>query len=393
MIISKCRHLLTHDFCLKIYRGLTVKIFHLKAIKYVLLLLQISGYLLILVQTCMFFYKFDFDYFTQYGTFYTFLLYVLLVFKCLPYVLLDLVEFTEKEIDSWNVKDDVSPKVTEKITRDVHYGLSYLSFGVILSFMTGIMLAATTDIDDDFLYDKELITYLFKWKVTTVMVCLIRYFFCFVPYPTTISPCYQLIYWFIRVKLAIYIIIDRMERVNSGYENQQQSKLDEVYHKTVSERLKWIIDLHVKTCVLIRYIEGKTKVLMFPFKICATLALISFVACYFSLESKPIKEYILLSILFTNTLFTLFLLTSYGQYIEDLSQDIFDTSARVKWYHWNHSNKKNYLIYLTNAQKPFKFNYTENISVNYQLAVDAVRNLISALTFVVQIKIARGELV
>ncbi|KAJ3659830.1 hypothetical protein Zmor_011497 [Zophobas morio] len=88
-------------------------------------------------------------------------------------------------------------------------------------------------------------------------------------------------------------------------------------------------------------------------------------------------------------IFNLHTFTVCGQSVEDLSYEIFDTSVLVKWYHWSQVNKKMFLMYLINAQKPFKISYSDKISVNYQLAVDILRTFVSALTFVVQLQNAR----
>jgi hypothetical protein len=82
---------------------------------------------------------------------------------------------------------------------------------------------------------------------------------------------------------------------------------------------------------------------------------------------------------------TFVLVIATGQSVEDvvslLSLCIFFTVALFKtskmfeilkeldWYCWNSENKKIYLTFLTNAQKIFKMEFSESLSINYELGV------------------------
>lgn len=46
----------------------------------------------------------------------------------------------------------------------------------------------------------------------------------------------------------------------------------------------------------------------------------------------------------------------------------------MKWYNWNNDNKKMYLKFLTVASKPVKINYSENLSLNFELAAKVMGN-------------------
>ncbi|KAJ3662043.1 hypothetical protein Zmor_006410 [Zophobas morio] len=67
--------------------------------------------------------------------------------------------------------------------------------------------------------------------------------------------------------------------------------------------------------------------------------------------------------------------------IPDLQwQDFFDAVREVSWYHWNITNKKIYLILLTNSSRVYKIKYTENISLNHKLGLQVIRAVLSAIS-------------
>ncbi|KAJ3656691.1 hypothetical protein Zmor_015744 [Zophobas morio] len=306
--------LVQEEFYIKIYRWLLVDIFDLKLVRYVLLVVQPVLIFVMFVQTCVFLYKFDLDYLIKYGPSYLMTLYVTLTCVCL-YFIIDVVKHVEKEIGSWNIENAMSPNVREKLRRDTHNGFASMIVSLILGLLAGIMIGALEDEDKHFIIATQFIKYLPEGKITIFFINSVRFFCYLSAYLIAVAPAHHMVYGFIKQRTAAYVIMERMERINHGYENLRYIKLNENYQTAVSERLVWNIKLH--------------------------------------------------------------------------SDEIFDTSVRVKWYHWSQANKKTYLIYLINAQKPFKISFSENISLNYQLAVDILGAFVSALTFVVQLQNAR----
>jgi hypothetical protein len=51
------------------------------------------------------------------------------------------------------------------------------------------------------------------------------------------------------------------------------------------------------------------------------------------------------------------------------TSQIFEILKELDWYCWNSENKKIYLIFLTKAQKIFKMEFSESVSINYELGV------------------------
>lgn len=48
---------------------------------------------------------------------------------------------------------------------------------------------------------------------------------------------------------------------------------------------------------------------------------------------------------------------------------MFEILRQSDWYYWNDKNKKIYLLHLLKSEKPYKLQYSQNVSVNYELGV------------------------
>ena len=93
------------------------------------------------------------------------------------------------------------------------------------------------------------------------------------------------------------------------------------------------------------------------FRIAALAVLVSTILVGFVLSGQGIEDMVsyVLDVLFQ---------------IPDLQwQDLFNALREVSWYHWNPTNKKIYLIFLTNSSRVYKIKYTENISLNHKLGL------------------------
>ncbi|XP_015834443.2 uncharacterized protein LOC107397740 [Tribolium castaneum] len=66
-----------------------------------------------------------------------------------------------------------------------------------------------------------------------------------------------------------------------------------------------------------------------------------------------------------------------------------DISTRVvkevKWYTFNESNKRSYMLMLLNSMQTYKIKFSENYSINYELGLSIVRGVFSIVSVVVQL--------
>nr|XP_015835303.1 PREDICTED: uncharacterized protein LOC107397899 [Tribolium castaneum] len=73
-----------------------------------------------------------------------------------------------------------------------------------------------------------------------------------------------------------------------------------------------------------------------------------------------------------------------GQSTETIVTEMIATISQVRWYNFSQTNKKLYLILLTNMMKERKIKFTENYSINYQLGLAIVRGIYSVMSVLVK---------
>ncbi|RZC38684.1 uncharacterized protein BDFB_013620, partial [Asbolus verrucosus] len=74
------------------------------------------------------------------------------------------------------------------------------------------------------------------------------------------------------------------------------------------------------------------------------------------------------------------------QEIENIGEKSCAVAFTMKWYVWNKENKQIFLALLINLMNYYKFQFTENISVNFELGVGIVKALYSMVSVLQQIK-------
>ncbi|KAJ3664100.1 hypothetical protein Zmor_008296 [Zophobas morio] len=207
---------------------------------------------------------------------------------------------------------------------------------------------------------------------------------------TGLFPTYNIIYGYLSAKFVVEALRDQIENIHNGYEKRQHLKFDEAFHKTVKERLLRCFKQCNRISLLGRELEKRSQNFLFPFKIGGIFMMISIVLYAFSLENFWTNPQVnrLCSLAICSFL-TLAGLAAVGQATEDLTNGLFDALMMVPWYQWNESNKKMYQMLLISILKPFKIKYSENISLNYNFAVELLRSFFSAVTVIVQLQQSR----
>ncbi|KAJ3654133.1 hypothetical protein Zmor_013344 [Zophobas morio] len=84
-------------------------------------------------------------------------------------------------------------------------------------------------------------------------------------------------------------------------------------------------------------------------------------------------------------LFMLVILFKLGQDTEDNVTKVFETLVSIEWYDWNESNKKMYLMFLVSALKPYRIQFSENFSLNYNMAGQLLQSAASVVLVVYQL--------
>ena len=58
------------------------------------------------------------------------------------------------------------------------------------------------------------------------------------------------------------------------------------------------------------------------------------------------------------------------------TSQMFEALKQTVWYYWNNINKKIFLMLLINGEKVFKVQFTQNVSLNYELGVSVSKVLV-----------------
>ncbi|CAH1367362.1 unnamed protein product, partial [Tenebrio molitor] len=144
------------------------------------------------------------------------------------------------------------------------------------------------------------------------------------------TTCYVIVYFGTHMKFQIYILIHFLENINGDYKTSIPERLinNSQYQKEIKERIIFCIKRHAHIFKYTRMIS-----LVITAGITFVLAVVT------------------------------------GQSVEDVTSQIFEILKELDWHCWNSENKKIYLIFLTNAQKIFKMEFSESVSINYELGV------------------------
>ncbi|KAJ3664096.1 hypothetical protein Zmor_008292 [Zophobas morio] len=243
---------------------------------------------------------------------------------------------------------------------------------MVISLICGIVTGSTYAIASD---EENQLVYIFPlceeyfptWKfiVEWGFRCSIIFIYCL----AITSPSHYIIYGLLLIRLEEHRLLHSLRNVNQNYEKQEQ--LDLASQNIIKERLISCLKRHIHFSRSIRKILKKSENLVLPLQIESVLYFMSIVVNSLMVDGTLSKlSYWRLISLTVTAVVALSGLSFYGQKIEDLSENIFNCLINIKWYHWNDTNKKLYLMFLQNSLKPFKIKFTENISVNYKMGIE-----------------------
>ncbi|XP_044270080.1 uncharacterized protein LOC123014856 [Tribolium madens] len=130
---------------------------------------------------------------------------------------------------------------------------------------------------------------------------------------------------------------------------------------------------------------GEIDILVAAFAICGVLIGIGIYFYMFSNNLSP-EYYLRISVIAFVGSTTFSAIIWGGQSTETIIAEIIATVSQVRWYNFNRTNKKLYLIFLTNMMKERKIKFTENYSINYQLGLAIVRGIYSVASVAVKMR-------
>ncbi|KAJ3664056.1 hypothetical protein Zmor_008261 [Zophobas morio] len=367
---------LPENTCLKLCRFLIVDIFETKIARCILVAILLDILSIILIQTYFFVENFDINYLLTFALSYTMMLYATVAILFLPDARNN-VKSTIKKIDMRDLNTETCKSAREKIRKEIFLETANLLAHIILAVVSSVLYTMPKENMEKYeCFIHVWTNYFPKWK--NISVLLYRIIFFPTIYVSIINPSHLIKYSLLQIKFQVYVSIHQIEEINLGYEDRPFSRLDSQFHEMVSKRLLSCIKLHLFYYGLIREIEKRTTKYLFVFKTASILLYFGLTISYFS--QKGVLPITCLISLISLSIFSGATVTRSGQELENLSDDVYMSLVNVKWYHWNESNKRNYLIFLTNAMKPFKLKYSQNVSLNYKLAIELLQAFFSAIS-------------
>ncbi|KAJ3664329.1 hypothetical protein Zmor_008510 [Zophobas morio] len=330
-----------------------------------------------LLQLVLFLQKFNLHYFIQFGPSFFIILYLLTALIYVPQTKKLVLEYVQelKHDNNSSCKDN-----KKELIRAVTYMISSLIFAVI----AGILFAIPSEEDKDIFYPFSLSQEFFpelEYFVTWGFKC------CCVPLGCAgaISPAHYLAYAVLHFKLQANVLLHNIENINKNYENNEF--LDTESQNVIKKRLLFCLKHHISVSRYTKTSMRRAENLVLILELEGCFLFISIVIHIFTVDELTSQLWYWRFLLLTLCSFLVLSGNStYGQKIEDASDDIFYRLVNVKWYNWNQENKELYLMFLTNTQKPFRLKFSENISMNCRQGVEIGKTFFSFMSVAYQLR-------
>ncbi|KAJ3654128.1 hypothetical protein Zmor_013340 [Zophobas morio] len=358
---------------IKFYHMMDANIFQLPLVRFCRVCVILYYSLLFLTQTILFLYKFESLYFAQYSCTYFFSLIMITYIVLLP-IGADTVQSFMGEVRWWKT-DSADVAIEKMIKRESFQSIIIM---VINAFFVGIALTAQAipqNVDKRVFYEIALLEDIFpKWSavLTTIhriQALLVRFF-------TMVASFGQFLYPFYNSRFQLYMLLYFIKNIN------EKSTIDQW---RIEQRLLFCFRIYIIFSKASRKMLKKIEVVSLAYQVLILVWSIS-LASYVLLFQDDLRQqnfrFVSLSLC---GLFMLVILFQIGQDTEDSVTRIFDSLVSIEWYNWNESNKKIYLMFLVSALKPYRVQFSENYSLNYNMAGQLLQSAASVVLVVYQL--------
>ncbi|KAJ3654127.1 hypothetical protein Zmor_013340 [Zophobas morio] len=357
---------------IKFYHMMDANIFQLPLVRFCRVCVILYYSLLFLTQTILFLYKFESLYFAQYSCTYFFSLIVQLYYNLLLPIGADTVQSFMGEVRWWKT-DSADVAIEKMIKRESFQSIIIM---VINAFFVGIALTAQAipqNVDKRVFYEIALLEDIFpKWSavLTTIhriQALLVRFF-------TMVASFGQFLYPFYNSRFQLYMLLYFIKNIN------EKSTIDQW---RIEQRLLFCFRIYIIFSKASRKMLKKIEVVSLAYQVLILVWSIS-LASYVLLDDLRQQNFRFVSLSLCG-LFMLVILFQIGQDTEDSVTRIFDSLVSIEWYNWNESNKKIYLMFLVSALKPYRVQFSENYSLNYNMAGQLLQSAASVVLVVYQL--------
>ncbi|KAJ3634374.1 hypothetical protein MTP99_011255 [Tenebrio molitor] len=366
---------------MKITRILSNDILRFKITKLLLGFTFLVHFITSLIQTFSFLSDFDFYYFMKYAPIYFASFYVLLTIVTAVIIaetnlIINLFEKVELE------KIEKCCITTYKSFKKESQFITFIFIATLLIVLYSAYLHILSNEDDrEIFYVLAFIEdHCPHWK--DLLILLYKSTFPIVAYVTPL-PTYQFLYGITHTKSQIYLVKERLENINTGYDITNNAKLfyDQKYQKIIKQRLMFAHKRHVKLLICGAEFRNFSRIFIALYALIGSMFGISIVFFILMFQGNifdKLERLITVSVA-TVTTFTVVIMA--GQKVEDAtSQEVNYVIDNCNWYDWNEENKKFFLMLRLMTTNMFKLKFSQNYAINYELGIVILKTIYSALS-------------
>ncbi|KAJ3664065.1 hypothetical protein Zmor_008269 [Zophobas morio] len=365
-------------------RRIFIDFFRYKLIRFLVKLMLICSPVIIILETIILLEVFDAVFFIKYymsyitGIFMWFTLYSIFQIK-------ESVSTGVHDLRGWKIGSTGST-VEKLLRREIYYENLFLIVTVFLAVINGIAFTIPDENDKDFFLPFIVFERFFPiFERVLILGCRLNVVLITIIMTTP----FNMIMYFcghIRVQFTMFVVC--LENLDYGYDNVDplKSLYNDEYQKEVTRRLKFCIERHIRIYSVANRILRDLRHFIFIFSIIAVLYTIGILVygATFPLSSPQRYLYVLSMVVCFIFIFLHMIWT--GQATENVTSQMFEALKQTAWYCWNEKNKKIFLMFVLNGRKAFKLQFSQNVSVNYQLGVSILKSVFSAVTVLARLQ-------
>ncbi|KAJ3654123.1 hypothetical protein Zmor_013336 [Zophobas morio] len=331
--------------------------------------------LLFLIQTIKFLYKFEWLYFVQYGFSYFFSFIILAYIVFLPIGAHTVRSFME-EVRWWKT-DSAGEAVHKMIKRKSFQSIIIMVINTSLISVTMMAFAIPQKVDKNLFYEIALFEDMFpKWAPVLTTIHQIQAFF--VRLFGLVVSFGQFLYPYYNSKFQLYMLLYFIKNIN------EKSEIDQW---RIEQRLLFCLRSYITLSKATRKMLKKIEVVTLVYQALILVWSISLASYVLLFQDDVLQQNFRFASLSICSLFMLVILFQLGQDTEDSVTKVFETLVSIEWYNWNESNKIIYLMFLVSALRPFRIQFSENFSLNYNMAGQLLRCAASVVLVVYQLNL------
>ncbi|XP_044265522.1 uncharacterized protein LOC123011882 [Tribolium madens] len=304
------------------------------------------------------------------GDFYPLLAIFVLLYKS------KVIHNLKNELELWST-DSTSKKLQSKINLNIKFLKMFVIFNSLLFIVVGVTFVQPLSKDYDVFFAYRLIHEYFP-NYGHIFEFLYRTTYLLTSYIATVLP-FQIFYYCQHTNFQLQMSIEQLKNLTKWSEDDENLVDNTKYQTEINRRLKICIQ---RSQNFIRLHSEKIKEIskfIAGFALCACLLGIGVI--FYLISGNFTPEYYLRMGATSVAGITTFAATMWaGQSTESAIDDMVTSLNEVEWYNFNQSNKKLYLIFLTNSMKTRTIKFTENYSFNYQLGLGIVKGIYSVIS-------------